>query len=157
MHAFHVRATDAIGNVEASPAARSWTVAAGGVAGSGPSAGGSQPALKLSLASVRRQKLWKKGVVIVSAACSHICTLKLSGKLQIAARGAKVRTQKITSLVVRLASGRRTLLKVKLGKAKRALLKTLATRGKAKLLLKGSATAPATTPASAKLWVKFKP
>jgi large repetitive protein len=155
-HAFQVRATDAVGNVEASPAARSWTVAAGGVSGSGPSTGGLQPALKLRLASVRRQKLWKKGIVIVNATCSDICTLRLSGKLQTAARGAKVRTQKITSLIARLARGRKTQLKVKLGKAKRALLKTLAHRGKAKLLLKGSASAPATTRASAKLWVKLK-
>ena len=155
-HTFQVRATDAVGNVEVSPAARPWTVAAGGVAGSGPSAGGSQPALKLSLASVRRQKLWKKGTVIVNATCSDACSLKLSGKLVTSARGAKVRTQKIMSLVAKLAGGRKTQLKVKLGKARRALLKTLAARGKAKLLLSGSAAAPATTPASAKLTVKLK-
>ena len=106
---------------------------------------------------IPEDEVWRStGIVIVNATCSHICTLKLSGKLQIAARGAKVRTQKITSLVVRLAGGRKTQLKVKLGKAKRALLKALAARGKAKLLLKASATAPATTPASAKLTVKLK-
>ena len=90
------------------------------------------------------------------APADNVLAFKLSGKLQTAARGAKVRTQKITSLVARLARGRKTQLKVKLGKAKRALLKTLAHRGKAKLLLKGSASAPATTRASAKLWVKLK-
>lgn len=156
-HMFQVRATDAVGNVEASPAARPWTISTGaGVGGSAPPAGGSQPALKLTLAAARRQKLWKKGIVIVSATCSDACTLKLSGKLQTAARGAQARTRKITSVVVKLASGRKTQLKVKLGKAKRALLTTLAARGKAKLLLKGGATAPAATPASAKLTVRVK-
>ena len=145
-HVFDVRANDAAGNVDPSPASLSWTIVA---VGTTPQSSPASLALKLN-----RPKTWallKKGKIVFYATCNKACTLSVTSKIAIP-NGRKAHLFQNRKLSVKLATGKRTMLKLTLSKkAKAAVLKALRRHQKITVKLGGTATGVSSTKASAKL------
>ena len=152
-HVFDVRATDATGNVDASPASRSWTIVAAPVT--------TTPAplpvsLALKLDRPKAKSLLKRGKIVFYARCDNACKLTLGSKIAVP-KGHKARLFQNKKLTVKLVAGKRTMLKLTLSKkTKAAVLKTLRLHKKVTVKLTGTATGASTSKASAKLTFSAK-
>jgi hypothetical protein len=164
-HSFAVRALDAVGNADGTPATRSWTVdapAGGGTAGTPPGGGIVTPsgtALTLKLSGRKTQRVrGKKPRLTLSAICSADCQVKLSGRITLSraraaglsTRQAKAKRLKLRTKTYRLAGTKKTRVVVTIPrKLARQILAGLKQRRKATLSLKGAASsADAASPAS---------
>ena len=151
-HTMRVRATDAVGNLEATPATRTWTVAAP-PAGSGSSGDAGTTAglqsgtpvtkLGLRLARLKRQRRLARGKLQLYARCSANCTMRAPATASVKplARNAKARRIKLGKVAVKLAAGKRKLVTVKLSRKVRSkLLAALGRREKVTVTISARAT-----------------
>jgi hypothetical protein len=146
-HVFGVRAVDVAGNVDATPATRSWTV----VPGAPPPP---PPLLKLKLEKPKKQTLLRRGKLVVFATCDKACTLTVTAKVAVARTksGRTVRTYAVRKLTLKLKAGTRTTLRLTLPrKTKNAVLKALGLHRRVTASIAASAKGPSNTKASTKL------
>ncbi len=134
-HSFQVRAVDNVGNVDASPAVRAFTLAAAGGPGGPGGAGGADSTAPLArLSGKRTQKLGKSVAVTVTCvneACRAVGTASTNVPVVKAKRFGLKRTTKS------IRSGSRATLKLKLSaKARRAIKRALRKRRKVRVKVK---------------------
>ena len=183
-HTFDVRATDAYGNVDPTPATSSWTIVApppstnttspSSTAPSGTTTAGTTPPpstkttpaarLGLTLTAKGKQRLSPHGQLKVQARCAKACSVLLSGSLAIGAkahRGARSKPKILKLarvLVAKLGAGRRVVLTIKLSaKVRKAITTALASKHGVTLTLSGVASARGMKPGSARVSVRLVP
>ena len=108
-HSFAVRALDALGNADATPATRGWTVAAptGGTKPGGVVTPSGSLTLNFTLTARKTQRLRaRKPRLTLSATCSAACSLRMSGKVVL----SRARAAGLTS---RQAAAKRMKLRAK--------------------------------------------
>jgi hypothetical protein len=177
-HAFAVRALDAPGNADATPATWSWTIDApagggsGGGTGSGTgggTGGGGTPSgapLTLTLSGSKTQRVGgKKPKLTLSAVCSADCSMKLSGTIALSrARAAGVPKSKARPKKLKLSAKTYALPGTKTtrvvlaipGKLARQILTGLKQRRTAKLTLTGAASGAGAAAPSRVLHISLK-
>jgi Bacterial Ig-like domain len=158
-HTFSVRALDALGNADATPAGRTWTVAAppqGGTGGSGgtPPGGVVTPSgtltLDFKLSARKRQRFRKRTrALVLSATCGADCAVRVSGKISLSRarssgltrRQAAAKRLKLRAATYRLTAGKKTRLRLRVSrKLARQLLAGLKQRRRITVTVKGAAT-----------------
>jgi hypothetical protein len=173
-HTFDVRATDAAGNTDGTPASRSWTVdsptGGGGGGGTGTQSGGGTgpavPTLEFSLRARKAQRVrTRKARLTLSATCTSDCTLKLSGKITLSRarlstltkRQAAAKTLKLRRRTYTLAAGTKTSIRVAISKKlARKILAGLKQRRRVSASLTGSATHPGAAVRTTKVSIRLK-
>ncbi len=160
-HNFAVRATDAYGNVDLTPATADWTITAPTTTPPTttpttsptptptptPSTPTSVPktatTITVTLGAKARQRLTRRGQVKVQARCGQACSLLLSGKLAIAVKHHKTRTMTIRRLMAaRLGAANRVTLTIKLStRYRRAVMRALTHKHRVTLTVTGLASA----------------
>jgi hypothetical protein len=149
-HSFAVRATDAYGDVDPTPATADWTITVPTTTPTTsttptPSPPTTGTTITVTLGAKARQRLTKHGQVKVQARCGQACSLLLSGKLAIVAKHHKTRTMTIRRLLsARLAPAKRVTLTIKLSaRYRRAVIRALAHKQRVTLTVTGLASATA--------------
>jgi hypothetical protein len=168
-HTFDVRATDAAGNVDPTPATLAWNVTAppqpgNNSGGNTPPGANTPPAAKLTLklSAKARQHLARRRLLTVQARCTRPCSLLLRGTLTVVAKGKRTARNKRRTLaiprllVTKLAGSRGVRLTLKLSpKARKAVAAALARKLRVTLQLSGLATAPRLRSASARVTIQL--
>ena len=155
-HNFAVRALDAVGNADGTPATRSWTIdaPAGGVRGGSNPGGGivtpSGSSLQLKLSGRKTQRLRaKRPRLRLSAVCSANCSMKLSGRIVLSRaraaglskRQARAKKLKLRAKTYALAGTKTTKVVLAIPRRlARQILAGLKQRRTATLTLKGAAS-----------------
>ena len=179
-HVFAVRALDGLGNADATPASRSWTVAAptqGGTPPGGTPPGGTAPgggvltpsgtlSLDFSLRARKTQRLRPRTPrLTLSATCSTACTVKLSGKIvlsrarlsSLTTRQAAAKRLRLRAKTYQLTAGKTTRLRLAISKrTARKILAGLKERRRATVSLKGAGSQPGATAQTTKLRIRLK-
>lgn len=143
-HSVAVRALDASGQPDPSPAARSWTVDTGpplAAAGPGaPGVGGAKPSPTtisdpilisdpatpaLAFARVSRGRLLRDGTIVLRVRCTAACTVRISGKVSLSDAGLATTSASfgLKSARHRLAAGKTVQVRISLSKRARALVR----------------------------------
>jgi hypothetical protein len=153
-HSFAVRATDAYGTVDPTPATADWTITAPTTTPTTsttptPSTPTTAPktgtTITVTLSAKARQRLTKHGQVKVQARCGQACSVLLTGKLAIVVKHHKTRTMTIRRLrSARLTAAKRVTLSIKLSaRYRRAVIRALTHKQRVTLTVTALASATA--------------
>ena len=161
-HSFGVRATDASGNVDPSPATATWTITTPMTpttpttttpttptppAAPAPTPPTTAPktgtAITVTLTAKTRQRLTKRGQVKVAVRCGQACSVLLSGKLAIVGKRHRTHTMSIRRLLgAQLGAARTVTLTIKLSaRYRRAVIRALTHKHRVTLTVTGLASA----------------
>jgi hypothetical protein len=164
-HSFAVRATDAVGNVDPTPATASWTITtkpSGSKPGQTGPGGSTESTLRLTLTAKAKQHLLRRRPVKVTVTCAQACSLLLTGKVTMAGQRhghKRVKAHTLTLrrlLATKVAGGKRVTLKLKLtAKTRRAVAAALKGRRRVTLYVVGSASASGMKPGTAHTKVRL--
>jgi hypothetical protein len=141
-HTFQARATDAAGNVDATPATRTWKVVAPVTKPTTTTVTPPATVLTLTLKAPKRQKKLRRGRLTLFATCNIACTLRLRPGLKLLPKrhGGRTTRLKLRKKSVQLLAGKRTRLNLKLSKRlRRKVLRALSQRRKVKLTIRAKA------------------
>jgi hypothetical protein len=155
-HSFAVRATDAYGNVDPTPATADWTITAPAPPPTTTPTTGTTPppttptttpktptTITVTLSAKGRQRLTKHGQVKVQASSGQACSLLLSGKLAIRVNHHKTHTMAIRRLLsAKLTAAKRVTLTIKLSaRYRRAVIRALTHKQRVTLTVMGLGSA----------------
>jgi hypothetical protein len=161
-HSFAVRAIDAYGNTDPSPATNSWTITSPPPTGTTPTGTpGSPPPtitkVQITLTAKARQRLSRRGQLRLQVRCAQACSLLLSGKLAAVVKGHPPHALTIRRILnTKLAGSTRVGLTIKLSaKARRSVARALAHRQRVTLTVSALATAPGLQSGAARVIVRL--
>jgi large repetitive protein len=164
-HSFAVRALDALGNADATPATRGWSIAAATKPGGIVTPSGSLT-LNFTLTARKTQRLRaRKPRLTLSATCSASCSLRMSGKVVLSraraagltARQAAAKRLKLRPKTFTLTAAAKTRVRIALPrKLARQILAGLKQRRRASVSLKGTASNPDASPRTVRAVIRLK-
>jgi hypothetical protein len=163
-HTFGVRATDAAGNLDPTPATSSWTVTAPPTTTTPPPTTTPRPPakLQLTLTAKGKQRFSRRAKLTLQARCSQACSLVLTRTLSIAVKarhGVRSKPRTFVLQPVRMAklpAGKRVTLILKLsGRARAAVATALVRHRRVTLTLSAAANAPGMSPGSTRVTIRL--
>jgi hypothetical protein len=169
-HSFAVRALDALGNADATPATRGWTVAApaptGGTTPGGVVAPSGSLTLNFALTARKTQRLRaRKPRLTLSATCSAACSLRMSGKVVLSraraagltSRQAAAKRMKLRAKTFTLTAAAKTRVRIAVPRRlARKILAGLKQRRRVSVSLTGTASNPGASSRTVRAVIRLK-